>query len=128
MMPWTSEQKQAFADSQFALQHLHFTRHHAGADFWVVLRDGRPVGRLYLDRSAPSWRIVDIGLVPEMRGQGLGTALLEGIQAEAVAAGAEGVALTVLVENPRAHALYLRAGFVDEGEPSLHQAMTWRPA
>lgn len=131
--PWPAEQKQAFLYDQFRLQHLHFTRFFPAADFWLVEQrhpptTPRPVGRLYLDRSAPMWRVVDIGFLPETRGKGLGSAMLEWIRAAAVTAGAEGVALQVAANNPLARALYLRVGFVDDGpHEGFHQPMVWRP-
>ncbi len=132
LVPWPPEQKRAFLDDQFRLQHIHFTRFYAASDFWLVLRTRppgapQPIGRLYLDRSGPVWRIVDIGFLPDARRQGLGAAMLAWIQRSAAAANAAGVALQVAVNNPRARALYLRAGFVDDGgEEAMHQPMLWR--
>lgn len=132
MVPWPAEQKRAFLADQFGLQHRHFTRHHPAADFWLVIREeapgmAEPIGRLYLERRLPVWRIVDIGLLPDARGQGLGGALLDWVQRSAIAAGARGVALNVSVQNPRARALYLRIGFIDHGdEQAMHQPMLWR--
>lgn len=127
--PWSHAQKLAFVQDQFRLQHRHFVRHAARADFWILLRDNAPIGRLYLDRSAPEWRIVDILLATAWRGQGIGTQLLRWVQQRAAAAGAGGVALTVAMDNPDAHALYTRLGFadVDEGD-GLHQSMRWPTA
>lgn len=131
LVPWPEAQKSAFIDDQFGLQHVHFTRHYPHADFWVVMQtlplaSPRPIGRLYLDRSAREWRIVDIGFVAEARGQGLGRAAIEWIQEQAAATGAS-VALEVAADNPRAHALYLRLGFRDAAPRSAtHQPMAWR--
>jgi RimJ/RimL family protein N-acetyltransferase len=132
LVPWPPAQKQAFLDDQFRLQHAHFTRFYAAANFWIVMRAAplarsRPVGRLYLDRSGPLWRIVEIGFMPDARGCGMGSAILDWIKASAVSAGARGVALSVATNNPRARALYLRAGFVDDGVgEGFHQPMIWR--
>lgn len=130
--PWPAEQKRAFLADQFRLQHLHFVRVYAAADFWILARGGgeagEPVGRLYLDRSGPVWRIVDIGLVPEARGKGTGGALIAWVGDQAVAAGAD-VTLQVALNNPRARALYLRLGFEDDGGPGgMHQPMIRRSA
>ena len=131
LVPWPEAQKCAFVDDQFRLQHVHFTRWYATADFWVVMQAHplslpRPIGRLYLDRAPRAWRIVDIGLVAAARGQGLGSAMIGWIQASAAAAGAS-LALEVAANNPRAHALYRRLGFRDAGQRSAtHQPMAWR--
>ena len=124
--PWSQAEKRAFAEEQFRLQHHHFLRHCPRADFWLVLRDYAPIGRLYLDRSTSEWRIVDILLATAWRAQGLGSRLIVWIQQSAAAAGASGVALTVAVDNRRAHALYARLGFNDVGAgDGLHQPMRW---
>ena len=50
------------------------------------------------------------------RGQGVGTALLQGVETEARAQGLTRVRLDVIDTNPRARALYERAGFEAVGE------------
>ena len=56
-----------------------------------------------------------MGLLPEVRGRGLGRRLLDEGLAAAGAKGFERVELDVFASNARAHALYLKAGFVEEG-------------
>jgi GNAT superfamily N-acetyltransferase len=132
LLPWTQPQKDAFLAEQFRLQHHHFVSYFSGADFWIVERSHRagensPVGRFYLDRSTPLWRVIDIGFLPEARGRGFGSALLRRAQASAVEANAAGVDLHVLRTNPRAQMLYRGLGFQAEGEPEgYHQRMVWR--
>jgi RimJ/RimL family protein N-acetyltransferase len=132
LIPWPQPQKDAFLAEQFRLQHHHFVSYFSDADFWIVERSRRsgpnsPVGRFYLDRSTPLWRVIDIGLLPEARGQGFGSALLRWAQESAVEAGAAGIDLHVLLVNPRAQRLYRSLGFQDEGEPEgYHQRMAWR--
>jgi len=106
---WPKEAKLAFLQQQFALQVLHYAAHYADTDFGVVVHDGEPIGRLYLYRTPRELRIVDISLAPEWRGQGIGSALLEAVFAEAAATG---VKVTIHVEqmNP-ARGLYRRLGF-----------------
>jgi GNAT superfamily N-acetyltransferase len=48
----------------------------------VILIDGEPAGRLYLHRGGTEIRIVDIALLPEHRGKGVGTTLLRDVIAE----------------------------------------------
>jgi GNAT superfamily N-acetyltransferase len=133
LIPWPQPQKDAFLAEQFRLQHHHFVSYFSGADFWIVERSHRageslPVGRLYLDRSTPLWRVIDIGFLPGARGQGFGSALLGWAQESAVEAGAVGIDLHVLLANPRAQRLYRSLGFEAEGEPEgYHQRMAWRP-
>lgn len=118
LVRWPAAQRDAFLADQFRLQHLHFTRFHADADFWVIeqrLAAGA-IGRLYLDRSARIWRIVEIALMPAARGQGLGGALLDWVQRAAGEHHAGGVDLHVAITNPAAAALYARHGFRETPE------------
>src|SRR4051812_13241924 len=73
---WSDAQKAAFLQSQFDAQHSHYQQHYQGSDFFVIKRAGIAVGRLYLARWTSEHRIVDIALLPEHRGRGLGGALL----------------------------------------------------
>jgi ribosomal protein S18 acetylase RimI-like enzyme len=82
-----------------------------------------PVGRLWVDRRERSIHVLDITLLPEFRGQGLGTACLCRLTTEA---SARQVPLTVKVEffNP-ARRWYERLGFVPQGEHGMHVQMSW---
>jgi predicted GNAT family acetyltransferase len=68
---------------------------------------------------------MDIALLPDFRGAGLGTALLAGLFAEATAAGKT---VTIHVEgfNP-ARRLYERLGFRQIGEHGVYHLMEWTP-
>ena len=87
LIPWDDAAKAAFLRQQFDAQRIHYRREFPQADFDVLLRGGSPLGRLYLDRSGLKWRLLDIALVPDVRGRGLGTALLRTLLAVAGAAG-----------------------------------------
>jgi GNAT superfamily N-acetyltransferase len=109
VVPWDEEQKEAFLRAQFDAQARWYREHYGAASFDVVLVDGEPCGRLYVHRGAAEIRIVDIALLPERRGGGVGTALLSDLLAEADATGKP---VTIHVErlNP-ALRLYERLGF-----------------
>jgi ribosomal protein S18 acetylase RimI-like enzyme len=108
VVPWDDAAKEAFLRQQFAAQSASYEQY-AGRSHQVVLLDGEPVGRLYLARTDGEILIVDIALLPEHRGRGIGTALLRDVLAEA---DADGKRVTIHVErlNP-ALALYERLGF-----------------
>lgn len=108
-VPWNDEQKDAFVRMQFAAQDAHYRAYFEGVRFFVVTDGGEPIGRLYLHRRDDELRIVDIALLPEARGRGIGTELLERVFAEADAA-AVPVRIHVEVFNP-AMRLYERLGF-----------------
>jgi ribosomal protein S18 acetylase RimI-like enzyme len=110
---------------QFEAQHLHYHRSYSDATFEVVLADGVPAGRLYRHRMPEELRIVDIAVLPEFRGRGIGTALLREILDDGAR---EGLVVSIHVEhmNP-AMSLYRRLGFVAAGESGPYVRMEWRP-
>jgi len=106
---WGEDEKSAFILHQFSAQHIEYSRAYPNGDFRVVLVDGEPAGRLYLNRMPEQLRIVDIAMLPEFRGRGIGGSIV----ADVIARGeAEGVPVTIHVErfNP-ALRLYDRLGF-----------------
>jgi ribosomal protein S18 acetylase RimI-like enzyme len=109
VVPWDEAQKESFIHAQFAAQDRWYREHYAGASFDVVLIDGEPAGRFYVHRGEDEIRIMDIALLPEHRGNGVGTSLLRDLLAEAEA-GRKRVTIHVERVNP-ALALYERLGF-----------------
>jgi len=106
---WDEAQKAAFLRMQFDAQYRYYQANYPNAQFEVILLNGEPAGRLYVDRRPSEIRIVDIALLPEYRGQGIGSALLRELLAEGARAG---LPVTIHVEsfNP-ALRLYQRLGF-----------------
>src|SRR3954470_14705291 len=84
---WPEETKRAFLRSQFDAQWAHYKQHYFDAQFQIVERDGKSIGRLYVWRDKDDIRIADIALVAGAQGAGIGTALLREIMDEAAAAG-----------------------------------------
>jgi ribosomal protein S18 acetylase RimI-like enzyme len=109
VVPWDETQRNGFLRSQFEAQDRWYREHYTRASYEIVLIDGELAGRLYLHRGDSEIRIVDIALLPEHRGNGVGSSLLRDLLAEADAAGKR---VTVHVEhlNP-ALRIYERLGF-----------------
>jgi ribosomal protein S18 acetylase RimI-like enzyme len=108
-VPWTAEQREAFLRQQFQAQDTEYRRNYKDASFDLIVVDGEPAGRLYVNRGSEDIRIVDIALLPEYRGRGIGSALIQGLLAEARAARTT-LSIHVEVNNP-ALRLYERLGF-----------------
>ena len=122
---WEEAQKQAFADSQFALQDRHYREHYRGATFLVIERAGEPIGRLYLYAMKQEVRVMDVALVAAARGAGLGTAIMQAILDDAAR---DGAAVTLHVESfNRARSLYDRLGFREETVEGIHVRMRRDP-
>lgn len=106
--------------TSYAAQYPH------AEDSILLGNDGKPVGRLLLNRTPESWRIVDIAVLAVQRGQGLGASVLRQCQQQAAAAGAK-LELQVRPENP-ARRLYERLGFQAISEDAVTVKMIWSAA
>lgn len=126
LAPWPDEQKTAFLDQQFDLQRLHYRAYYPDADFLLVLVEESPAGRWYLHRGDEFFLVLDMALLPEYRGQGLGGHLLRTLLTEAGAAG-KPVRLHVESFN-RAQTLYARLGFALIEDKGVHRLLEWKPA
>jgi ribosomal protein S18 acetylase RimI-like enzyme len=122
---WDAAQRDAFLTQQFTAQHHYYQEVYPRASFRLILRDGQPAGRLYVNRGAEEIRIVDIALLPEHRNAGIGSALLRALMADAAAAGQP---LTIHVErlNP-ALRLYERLGFRMLADKGVYLLLGWSP-
>ncbi len=124
LVPWTNEQKVAFLRLQFQAQRSGYQASFPAAQNWIITRGERPVGRMIVQDGDGEILLIDIALLPEYRGQGMGTALITGLMAQA-AGQHKTLRLHVETFNP-ALKLYERLGFVKTGEMGVYQEMTWR--
>jgi ribosomal protein S18 acetylase RimI-like enzyme len=107
--PFDDAQRKVFLDQQFAAQFEHYGIHYPTCERNIVERDGEPIGRFWIDEWRDQIRIVDIALVAECRGSGIGSQLLHQVIDRAAAAG-KPVTIHVEAFNP-ALRLYQRLGF-----------------
>ena len=115
IVPWTQEQKDQFVRMQFGFQRKDYLQNYSGATFDIVMVEGCAAGRLYVHRGPREIQIIDIALLPQYRGCGIGGELLTGILTEARERGLI-VSIHVERQNP-ALRLYQRLGFQCAGEP-----------
>ena len=126
VLDWSDEEKAQFLRMQFDAQHKHYQTHFTAAAYDVILAGDTPIGRLYVDRRPDELRIIDIALLAEHRGGGIGGGLLRELLSEAAAAGKP---VTIHVEkNNRAKSLYHRLGFREIEDQGVYDLMEWRPA
>jgi GNAT superfamily N-acetyltransferase len=125
-VPWAEGQREAFVRMQFDAQAADYQRNNPDGTFDVIEVEGRPAGRLYVDRRPGDIRIVDIALLPEYRGEGIGAELISRLIDEAAGTGRK-VSIHVEIHN-RAAALYTRMGFVTVDEHGIYRRMEWTEA
>ena len=121
---WPIELKHAFLMQQHEAQHHHYREHYPGAEYLIIERDGLPVGRLYRVEWPTEIRVMDISLMPEARGSGIGGAILAAIQEEAAALDK---AVSIHVEKQNlARKLYERLGFAVVEDKGVYDLLEWR--
>ena len=121
---WDEAQRDAFLKMQFSAQQSHYREHYPEGEHYVILVDGHPAGRLYVANIPDQIRIMDITILPEHRGAGLGTPIIRELMAEAATVGKP---LRIYVEsfNP-SRSLFERLGFVKAGESGYSYLLEWR--
>ncbi|MDF2629718.1 MAG: GCN5-related N-acetyltransferase [Symbiobacteriaceae bacterium] len=125
LVPWSDEQRSAFLRMQLTAQLTHYQTYHPQAEHQIILADGRPAGRLYLDRQSDALHILDLTILPAFRNLGLGTRILTDLQAEA-APQKKAVRIHVEMNSP-AFRLYHRLGFGTIADKGLYILLEWRP-
>lgn len=125
LAPWSEAQKQAFLVSQFQAQRHHYRTYIPCCSFDILEHGGEPIGRLYLEPRQRRLHVVDIALMPQWCGRGVGTAIFEALMD---AGHAQGKVIGIMVEkfNP-ALRLYRRLGFVKIADHEVYLEMEWQP-
>ena len=121
---WPEAQKELFAAMQLFAQTTDYRSRYRGATYELILFKKKPVGRLYLWQSGHKAHLIDISLLPEFRGQGLGRSILTDLL-KAARRKHQTVTLYVAQGNP-AKRLYERLGFVKIGDTGASELMEWR--
>jgi GNAT superfamily N-acetyltransferase len=124
--PFGDAEKRAFLDQQFAAQFEHYRVHYPTCERNIIERAGVPIGRLWVDEWRDQIRLVDIALMPDARGAGVGSRLLHEVLDRGAKAG-KPVTIHVEAFNP-ALRLYKRLGFEQVDTNGVYLLMRWTPA
>lgn len=124
--PFDEAQKKAFLDQQFAAQFEHYRIHYPTCERNIVEVNGVAAGRLWIDEWRDQIRLVDIALMPEWRGSGIGSRLVHDVLDRGARAG-KPVTIHVEAYNP-ALRLYKRLGFEQVDTNGVYLLMRWTPA
>jgi GNAT superfamily N-acetyltransferase len=124
-VPFSAAEKAAFLEQQFAAQSVHYERGYTDLSYDLVLVDGEPAGRLIVSRWPAEVRVVDIALLPEHRGHGVGGRLMRPVLDEA---DERGVKASIHVEQGSpALRFYRRLGFAAIEDRGIHLLMERPP-
>ena len=123
LVDWSDEQKQAFLQMQFHAQSSHYAEHFPKASFDIIEMGGESIGRLYLDEREDALHVLDIAILPEFQGRGIGGGYLRSIM-DLAAASDRDVTIYVESNNP-AMSLYRRLGFERVKDEGVYWFMRW---
>ena len=125
LVDWDDDQKQAFLEQQFHAQHVYYQEQFSVAEFHVIEHQDRPIGRRYIDRNENEIRLIDLAILPEFQGRGIGSRILTDLMGEAKKLGRP---IRHHVERfNRALHLYQRLGFSVIEDRGVHLLMEWSP-
>ena len=116
---WPDEQKLAFIRMQFLVRERSQPR----VDDRIILVNGKPVGRMMVDRGEAAIVLRDIAVLTEYRNAGIGSRLIQDLLEEAASAG-KPVQLHVVATSPAVR-LYERLGFCRTGDEAAYLEMKW---
>lgn len=114
-VPLSRLHRTAFADDPWDPQAIVAIAGLAGFFGVVAWEDAEPVGLALAFGVRGEYEIAALGVVPQWRRTGIGTALLAALSGEIRRRGGHSIVLEVAADNPGAQALYAACGFVRVG-------------
>jgi ribosomal protein S18 acetylase RimI-like enzyme len=121
----SAEESKRLLRFEFGAHENHYaTLPYEKTDTLLIVND-QPVGRLIVWQNPDEIRLADLALLPEVRNRGLGTALIQSLQAAAQSSGRP-LRLVVGKQN-RVLSLYRRMTFVKREETLTHLLLEWQP-
>ncbi len=118
---WPAEQREMFLRMQYSARRQGYAASFPGAAHSILVDAGQPAGSMIVSRSASEIRLVDIALLPEHRGHGIGAHVISDLIREAGLVRIP-LRLSVACGNPAIH-LYQRLGFVSVKTDAMYIEM-----
>ncbi len=122
---WPEGQQEIFLRWQFDMQRRQYEARFPDAEYYVILIDDAPAGRIWIGRDAEQIRLLDIALLPKFQNRGAGTQLLGALIDEAKISN-KPLRHMVFMLNNDAHRFYERLGFVVIEDLGAYKHMEWR--
>ena len=123
---WSEQQKNAFSSMQSMAQLAEYKTKFPGAAWQVILYKKQDAGRFYTWEGNQEIRLIDITLLPQFRGKGIGTFLLQELIQKSNKVQKK-ISLHVEPDNP-ALQLYQRLGFIHLRNNGRHYYMERNPS
>lgn len=106
----SKKQKASIISQQFTMEQQQLIQMYPDAELNIVMFNKEPVGRLYVHHGETADRILEIGLLEQYRGRGIGGKLVTTVIENAAKIG-KTVRLQVVWFNQGAYAFYEKVGF-----------------
>lgn len=107
---FSESEKNQYLKTQFELEKKQFVTVYPKAEYYIVIKDNKCIGRLYIDHGENDIRILEIGLIEEYRNRGIGRGIIKNIISKASESN-KFVSLQVAWFNQKALKLYEKLGF-----------------
>jgi ribosomal protein S18 acetylase RimI-like enzyme len=122
---WEEKERSEFLQNQFNMQHTYYMKSYKNPSFKIVLLGNVAIGRLYVERNEKEIRIIDISILKEYRGFGIGRELINCLIEESEN---KNIELTLHVEYYNfAKQWYKKIGFKQHGENGVYVFMIRAP-
>jgi ribosomal protein S18 acetylase RimI-like enzyme len=122
-VPWSETQKQVFLKMQFAAQQKHYQSFYQNTRHQIIRVDNQPVGRIYVAYLEDEICLLDIAILPQHRGKGIGTELIRSVMEEGRKSGKP---VRVYVENFNpSQNLFISLGFSKVSEDGVNNLFAW---
>ena len=118
-------EKERFIAQQFNAQTESYRASYIGAVHRIITLAGADIGRLIVNRADDHMRVIDLSLLPEYQGRGIGSDILRALMNEAHG-GKVPIHMMALTHNPAVE-LYLKLGFKIMGEEKMRYKLSWYP-
>ena len=126
LAPIPADQKEYLLRMQFRGQMSAYAQMYPNSCYHIVLLDGKPVGRLWVAQTEREFHLVDIAIHPSLQKNGIGTALVQRLQREAVVARLS-ISSCVNRFNPGSLRFHQRLGFAIVRTDEMNYFMQWNP-
>ncbi|MGJ8695239.1 MAG: GNAT family N-acetyltransferase [Verrucomicrobiaceae bacterium] len=121
-----AEERTRILREQSKLQLADYGRKFPQGHFLIIEASGRAIGRFYVNHASDHIRVVELSVLPDYQGHGIGQQLMKSVLAEGTRTGVP-VRLSVALGNP-AFTFYETLGFRETGRGESHLRMEWKAA
>ena len=125
MLEAPRELKESLVRMQFNAQTASYRGMYPDALFAVIEHDGQAIGRMVIHEADGVADLVDMALLPAVRGRGVGSAFLAALT-EWLGARCTTIQCKVLSGNFASFRMLEKAGYMPDGGTPPHVTMVWR--